>query len=255
MATPEDGVLIKFVSENGTLQEKSRAAFPMPSADAFASFQLSPSGRYLWTGSLIVEVATGKVAIQCERAGLESPKTGKAAEWIGDDRVVELVLVPRDKKNGRALGLQYTRSLVEWGIKSNKPKHLFASERALSFCPSPDGRSLAEAGEDGRLRILDMGTFRNRLGEDAFQFSTRPLVDVAWHPKLPLLAVLARDLSVTLWNSETGAEVENLGQVPTGAAELEWSPGGETLLSKHKVEGTSSFYLYAPAAVAPPKPK
>lgn len=254
MATPEDGVLIKFVLENGTLREKSRAAFPMPSADAFANFQLSPSGRYLWTGSLIAEVATGKVAIECERAGLESPKTGKAAEWIGDDRVVELVLVPRDKKGG-ARGLQYTRSLVEWGLKSGKPKHLFVSERAVSLCPSPDGRSLAEAGEDGRLRILDVVNFRNRLGEDAFQFSTRPLVDVAWHPKLPLLAVLARDLSVTLWNSETGAEVESLGQVPAGAAELEWSPGGETLLSKHKVEGASSFYIYAPAAVTPPKSK
>jgi WD40 repeat protein len=56
-----------------------------------------------------------------------------------------------------------------------------------------------------------------------------PVLDVAWHPKSPLLATCSEDFMLRIWNLQTGELVQEFGMFATTPRHLRWSPDGSRL--------------------------
>jgi WD40 repeat protein len=220
-------VLHRFDLRAGELTEKHQTPLDLPPSDWENAFQLNPSGDVLWTGSQFVNVTTGKMILEANRAGLKQPQTGRVFEWLSNDRAVEVVLVQPKQK---ILNVpRKTQALVVWDMKQPHPVQALVAEHAVAVSASPDGRLFAEAGADGRVRIRDSATLKI---ERTFRFSMGKLKDVAWHPSLPLLALVGKDSQLSFWNVNTGELLESQGIVPGKPYDLEWTPDGQCAVVK-----------------------
>jgi WD40 repeat protein len=91
---------------------------------------------------------------------------------------------------------------------------------------SPDGRTLAVGGGEGRLYRIDAAS-----GE-AMQFGEHlpGVIEMAWQPKGTLLAVSGQDGAVNLWDLQAGPPtVRTLHRSPRWAAGLAWRADGQRL--------------------------
>jgi WD40 repeat protein len=209
--------------------ETSSVLFPPCDAGKDAPFLASPSGRRLWTGTLIVEVASGKVLAELDRSGLEFPESQKCAKWVGEDQVYEVVSfsTKRQKSGDRTA----THGVVVWGLAESKPRRFLSAENATALSLSADGRQLAEAGNDGIVRIRETANF---AVVQQFRASHRALLDIAWNPRFPVFAIASADLTIRLWNADTHEIIEELGLQNPAFRELEWSPDGRSLAAKRE---------------------
>ena len=78
---------------------------------------------------------------------------------------------------------------------------------AEAISASPDGKWLAEAGRDQRIRIRDAASLRVVAEFWAHDATVR---DVAWHRDLPLLASVSEDLSIRIWNTVSWKQEEEI---------------------------------------------
>ena len=72
---------------------------------------------------------------------------------------------------------------------------------------SPDGRSVAEGGEDKRIRIRDAATLavlRDFRAPDGL------ITALAYRPAKPILGSASADLIILLWSLEDGKLIEEL---------------------------------------------
>ena len=91
---------------------------------------------------------------------------------------------------------------------------------------SPDGKSLAAACDDGTGRILSSdGGLRTVLGSHAGAVKS-----VAWAPDSSAIATGSYDCSVTVWETVTGARVEQHRGPRLWPRALHWSPNGEAIV-------------------------
>jgi len=90
----------------------------------------------------------------------------------------------------------------------------------------PGGNRFAEAGMDKNVRIRDASTL---AVQQEFRVHDGPITALAWHPAKSILATASTDLTVKIWNLETGRQMDELRGMLTAPAELAFSPSGRRL--------------------------
>jgi WD40 repeat protein len=135
------------------------------------------------------------------------------AVWVGADGRALLLM------DGRGAPAVQARD-VETGREGPRFA-LHAGDRAAAL--SPDGRTLASAGDDGVIRLWDVaaGTERRRLTGPRGRIRL-----LTFSPDGKLLASDGQDQSCRLWDVATGKE---LRQFPGAAHALDFSPDGKLL--------------------------
>ena len=76
------------------------------------------------------------------------------------------------------------------------------------------------------VRIRDAATL---AVQQEFRAHDGPITALAWHPTKPIVATASADLSVKLWNVETGRRLEEFRGMLIPPNSLAFSPSGQRL--------------------------
>jgi WD40 repeat protein len=233
-----DNTLVICRNENGTLVEMKR--FEVPKYSTFS--EMSPSGRSVWSHSGSIETASGTRLQKLNRANTNSPPEDIGAVWLGESRVAEVVLLQSNdaKKRGDA-----ERSLVLWNTVTGDRDCVAFAPEANALAAAPDGGQLAEGGKDMRVRIRNGSTL---AVERTLRVHDGPVINVAWHPTLPLLATASEDYSVRIWDLRTDTLVEEFRTTRNApSVGLKWSPDGR-FLGVSYLAPSDNLKVYEPKA-------
>jgi hypothetical protein len=159
-------------------------------------FVVHPREDLCWTGGAVVEFSSGKVLTEVNRAGINmSGDDLLKVDWVGSDRVVEIVkLEDSDESENGDISMLALRL---WNTQTGEPVATKEAFHAVAVSTSPDGRWIAEAGDDKRLRLHQSRTLSV---ERDVRVHDKGLTSVAWHPTLPLIVTTAKDGKVRIWN-------------------------------------------------------
>jgi hypothetical protein len=236
-----------FRKKGGALAE----TFKGPMNAGGEHFQLSPAGDKLWTGIAVYDTSSGKMLCQAERQNVEFPPIGSgASRWVGAQRVAEVAMVKADWEGASPEAME--RAILLWDAETGKRLVAMEAPDADALSVSSDGKKIAEAGADMRIRIRDAETLEV---EKEFRAHDGAITDVVWHPKLPLLVTASEDLTVHIWNLKDGHLLEELRGIASQPEQrpdrVAISPDGEWLyVSAGGING-----LYQPASFKPQKPR
>lgn len=92
---------------------------------------------------------------------------------------------------------------------------------------SPDGRSIAVAGGEGRVGLARFGN--ETLSLEVCGEHLLGTLAVAWRPHAKTFATSGQDGAVALWDGESGKQVKRWKPAPTPSQALAFSPGGDLL--------------------------
>ncbi|MEM1294786.1 MAG: protein kinase, partial [Verrucomicrobiota bacterium] len=142
--------------------------------------------------------------------------------WLGKSEIVGIGL-----EGGRQLSPNLdhlANALVKWEVPSGRISVSRNHDSALyAVALSSDGSQIAEGGEDRRVRIRDAETFKIqrefRVHDDSIRL-------ISWHPTLPVLATASDDLTVRIWDVESGMMLEELIDFCGTPMAMEFSPTG-----------------------------
>lgn len=200
------GPLTLIEREGGRLNEL--ASFKLASKAYL--LRLDSSGTRVWTGPDILDAMTGS-----KRATVQGFK-GDPGDWVGTNHLV-------------IAGHQDTVNWL-WLVDATTGKALLGRNtghsRILCVVGAPDGRTVAEAGQDRHVRIRQRDSLEI---VSEFRAHDAPVFTVAFHPTRPILASGSADLSVRLWDLETGTMLEELRGPTAIPKSLVFSPGGGRL--------------------------
>lgn len=224
-----DGRFAVLVARTGTLDRPTKLlqlhgrtvetvkTFTLQSRDD--KMQLSPDGSLFWVESRLLNPATGEMVTQLESSIV---KSHNAAAWLGYTRLVAALTT--DQFRGLAGSKE---QLVLWDATTGKLMQSVVNPSAiLCLAGRPDAPWFAEAGTDKMVRLRDATTLEVKR---EFRAHDAPTTAMALHPKLPILATASDDLTVKLWNLETGRCLEEYRSPPGQANRLDISPGGKRL--------------------------
>ena len=213
-----------FLLRNPGTQTEQAAVFKAPYA--LTLLRLNPVGDRLATLELkreradVVDPSTGKPLSRLE--GKEVKKFWDLGWLSGGQQLVGLVTAKADRGNPGS-----EEWIVLWNAATGKMVQTTTNRTAMDvLAVAPDGRRFAEAGADKKVRIRDAATL---AVQQEFRAHDGPITALAWHPTKPIMATASADLSVKLWNLETGRRLEELRAVLTVPTELAFSPSGRRL--------------------------
>jgi WD40 repeat protein len=189
-----------------------------------AHFQISPDGSRFWAETMVYRTDTGAVLSKIDRRGLAAPPEPIPPRWVGNDSVVGVMMLA-DPDAAKEPGSK-KRGLVLWNVADGTNLHSVDAPDALAVSASPDGTQIAEAGSDMKVRLRDAETLE--VGQ-VLRVHDAPVFDVAWHPKLPLLATCSEDFLVRIWNLRTEELVQEFWIFPSQPKRLMWCPDGSRL--------------------------
>lgn len=128
--------------------------------------------------------------------------------------------------------------------------------RVTDLSWSPDGRYIASGSVDGggvRIWNVDTGQVQGYLvGNGAQGHENRRVQSVAWNPMSNLIVTGGEDLTVRLWNGDTGAWINTFigheftaysrgAGLPSGIADVTWNPDG-TLFASGGYDATARLW-------------
>jgi WD40 repeat protein len=96
---------------------------------------------------------------------------------------------------------------------------------------SPDGKILASASQDTKVKLWDVGTGKELKTLNGHQDGVN---GVSYSPDGKILASASRDKTVKLWNVETGKKIKILNGHQHWVNSVSYSPDGKTLASASK---------------------
>jgi len=188
------------------------------------NFQISPDGSRLWAGTTVYSTDSGAVLSRIDLKGTAAIPEYLPARWVGSGHVINVVMLDANAV-GTEVGAK-GRRLVLWNVEDGARIHSTDAPDAHALAVSPDGTEVAEAGLDMKVRIRNAETLEV---SKVLRVHDAPVLDVAWHPKLPLLATCSEDLFVRIWNLQTGELVQEDGMFVALPNRLSWSPDGSRL--------------------------
>jgi WD40 repeat protein len=209
---------------------------PGPAMEQFASFpwkpglyflRLSPTGGRILVGDSnalkLHSTATGELSVALERShNKKAFTTIRDCGWLSEQRLVGLVMTGGNRGNPGS-----EEWIVLWDSATGKVLRTTTNHTAMDvLAVAPDGKRFAEAGTDRLVRIRDAETL---AVVQEFRAHDGPITALAWHPTKPIMATASADLSVRLWNLETGRRLEEFRSLSTAPIYIAFSPGGQRL--------------------------
>jgi hypothetical protein len=186
--------------------------------------QVSPDGSLVWLDAIVYSTGTRGVLSKMDRKGLLPPSDRLRVRWVDNGRVVELA--PLYKSNGTSREDIKTQNLILWDVATGTALHQIPAPVAAAVSVAPDGTRIAEAGVDMKVRIRDAETLEVL---ETLRVHDGPLQDVAWNPKLPVLATCSDDFFVRIWDLSKKELIQEYGIFSTVPVQLSWSPDGSRL--------------------------
>ena len=212
----------------------------MPGYSTYA--EMSPTGRFLWSQSGLIETASGTLLQGIERGDTTVTPEDIPPVWLGESHVAEVLLLKSDAATSKWIA---DRAVLIWNAKTGAKEGVALASDANTLAASPDGSQLAEGGKDRRVRIRNGKTLKI---ERTLRVHDGPVIAMAWHPTLPMLATTSEDYSVRLWDLRTGALVEEFRTTRNALAmRLKWSPDGR-FLGVSYLTTSSNVKIYEPKA-------
>jgi serine/threonine protein kinase len=157
---------------------------------------VSPEGGWLWTGRRFVDLAKGIVGEPVFRDGVEGVYGMRASSvWVSETELAEVALVRDGSLDG---GVDRgRRAIVVWRVgQVEAVRRVFAPEAAcLAICPGEG--VIVEGGTDRCLRVRNRETLEVMRTVRAHE---EQVLDVASHPRRPVVATCAEDFTVKVWD-------------------------------------------------------
>ncbi len=157
---------------------------------------LSPSGRLGWTAQALHDMEAGKMVREYPQIPAEAVLS---TQWLGEVSVIELV---SRKQDGEVMS---DKSLRVRSVETGEVLFEVPASDAQSVSVSPDGRWVAEAGVDGRVRLRQPTTLEI---DREFRVHDARLFQLVWHPKLPVFVTSAEDWQVRVWDAGDGRLIQ-----------------------------------------------
>lgn len=149
-------------------------------------------------------------------------RTNDVAWCDSGSRVVTLLTIKAER--GHAESEEW---IAIWDVNTRKILHQVRHHSPMDvLAVSPDGRRFAEAGTDKKVRIRDMETLEIQR---EFRAHDDDIAALAWHPTLPVLATASLDLTIRIWDLDSGKRLEVIPALDTRPIALSFSPSGKRL--------------------------
>ena len=221
-------------------------------------FLLSPQGHKLLIGDQILNASTGTLITALNAKRLLQP--AEYSVWLDDKRLAE-IRAPASDVDVEGMSDEkaaFQRALIIWNADTGEKMASVATPKGAALAASPDGRWIAEAGLDNRVRIREannlLSTTEFRAHDDVIHGNVSILgskaCGLAWHPRKPILVTLSMDGSMKLWEMPAGKllnEIRGLlyaKHTPSLPMALNFSQDGETVLISMKGSGVL-WYAYS----------
>jgi WD40 repeat protein len=211
--------------------------------DSLYALAVSPDGKTLATGSYDQLVQLWDVA-SGEHTGVLEGHSGA---------VFDLAFHP----DGRLLAsASADRTVKLWDVAARKRLDTFAQalqeQNTVAF--SPDGRRVAAGGADNRIRVWEVSSSAeegtNPIRYSKFAHQT-PILKLAYSPNGKVLASVAEDRTLRLYDAAELNELRSLEVQPEWAPALTFSPDSKRLFAG-RADG--SFTIYEVASGEPARP-
>ena len=190
------------------------------------SIRLSPDGRHFTgrsefgAGFYLFDPESGTRLAEIRAPG--QIRTNDVAWCDSGSRVVTLQTMKAER--GHAESEEW---IAIWDVNTRKMLRQVRHHSPMDvLAVSPDGHRFAEAGTDKKVRIRDMETLEIQR---EFRAHDDDIAALAWHPTLPVLATASLDLTIRIWDVDSGKRPEVIPALDTRPLALSFSPSGKRL--------------------------
>ncbi len=176
------------------------------------------------------------------------------AEWLADEQIAgELGAIVWAPDLSSYAAVSGSGELAVWPLgeveTGQSPLvrltgHVMTNSWVAGLAWSPDGRTIASAGADGRVVLTDVETDQGKT----YAGHLGPVRDVTFSPDGARMASALRDKLVIIWNADPEASTQPLATLSghsEGLNEVAWSPDGR-LLASGSDDGTVVLWDVAP---------
>jgi hypothetical protein len=221
---PGDRQKVMLIEDSGA-QVKEVASFVPP--NPMATFRLSPDASRL-----------AAIRWDAPQIFLLDSKTGQQLVVLeGQDEAAKYHDIVWRKDGQKLIGLATVKArrgepgseerAILWDATTGKIEQSATNQTAMDvLAVAPDGRTFAEAGANKMVRIRDTTTL-SVVRE--FRAHDDSITALAWHPFRPIMATASQDLSVKVWDLDTGRRIQEMWGMVSAPTSLAFSPTGKRL--------------------------